>query len=82
MTATRTVHLNVQRPIQDITQSIGHCLDLPLEWYDALVKGLRAEVCDAYEIPEQRLQRIMGVRAQQVALDEITDWGAQGVRLR
>mgnify|MGYP003350316131 CR=1 FL=1 len=54
---TRTIFLEVQRPIQDITDS-ADVFDLPMEWYEALSKGLAAEVADKYEVPEDRIRRI------------------------
>ena len=71
---SRTIFLEVQRPIQDIATS-SQSFDLPLEWYEALTKGLAASVADKYEIPEQRLMRIKAEAKD--ALDYITDWGAQ-----
>jgi hypothetical protein len=72
--ATRTVYLEVHRPIQDIVNP-GDTFDLPLECYEALTKGLAAAVGDKYEIPEQRLMRVKQEAAQ--ALEEIANWGAQ-----
>jgi hypothetical protein len=71
--ASRTVHLEVQRPIQDIT-SPSETFDLPLEWYEALTANLAAAVADKYEIPEARLNRIKN--EARLALEEIVDWGA------
>jgi hypothetical protein len=71
---TRTIYLEVQRPIQDIASST-QAFDVPLEWYEALTKGLGAAVADKYEIPENRLMRIKAEAKE--ALDYITDWGAQ-----
>jgi hypothetical protein len=71
---TRTIYLEVQRPVQDITDST-QTFDLPLEWYDALATGLAAEVADKYEIPEQRIMRLKAEAKE--ALEYITDWGAQ-----
>jgi hypothetical protein len=71
---TRTIFLEVQRPVQDITDST-QTFDLPLEWYECLTKGLGAAVADKYEIPEQRLMRLKAEAKE--ALEYITDWGAQ-----
>jgi hypothetical protein len=70
---TRTIFLEVQRPIQDVSAA-GVTFDLPLEWYYALVKCLAAEVADLYEIPEDRITRIK--REGEMALEYIADWGA------
>ena len=71
--ASRTIHLKVQRPIQEII-SAGQTFDLPLEWYDALTKNLAIEMADKYEVPEQRITRLE--KKAETALEEITDWGA------
>jgi hypothetical protein len=71
--STRTVYLEVQRPIQDIT-SPSETFDLPLEWYEALTANLAAAVADKYEIPEARLNRIKN--EARMALEEIVDWAA------
>ncbi len=72
--ATRTVYLEVQRPVQDVT-SANQLLDIPLEWYTALSKSLAAEMADSNEIPEARITRVKGEARQ--ALEEMADWGAQ-----
>ena len=71
---TRTVFLDVQRPIQDITV-LTQTFDLPLEWYEALTKNLAADMADAYEIPENRIGRIKA--EAKMALEEIADWSDQ-----
>jgi hypothetical protein len=70
---TRTLYLQVQRPIQEITTGT-QTFDLPLEWYEALTKNLGAELADKYEVPENRLMRIK--QEAKFLLDEIVDWGA------
>lgn len=72
--STRTIFLNVHRPIQDIT-SAGQTFDFPKEWYYALVKCLAAEIADLYEVPEDRIRRIKQEGEQ--ALQYIADWGTQ-----
>src|SRR5574337_504819 len=70
---TRTIFLDVQRPIQDVTDS-AQTFDLPLEWYEALTKNLAADMADAFEVPENRITRIK--TEARAALMEISDWGA------
>jgi hypothetical protein len=70
---TRTIFLDVQRPIQDVTDT-AQTFDLPLEWYEALTKNLASDMADAFEIPEQRITRIK--QEARMALEEIADWGA------
>ena len=70
---TRTIFLDVQRPIQDVTDS-AQTFDIPLEWYEALTKNLARDMADAFEIPEQRITRIKAEAKE--ALEEIADWGA------
>ncbi len=72
--STRTLFLNVQRPIQDITAS-DQTFDVPLEWMDAVMIGLAAACADIYEIPEQRLMRLRKEAADR--LEALTDWGVQ-----
>ena len=71
---TRTIFLEVQRPMQDITDA-GQSFDLPLEWYDALTRNLAAMMADKYEVPEDRITRIK--READEALEYISNWGAQ-----
>ncbi len=71
--ASRTVYLEVQRPIQEMVSS-GDAIDVPMEWYDAIIKGLAAMVADKYEVPEQRIVRIKN--EAKAAIAELTDWGA------
>jgi hypothetical protein len=70
---TRTLFLDVQRPIQDLVTA-SQTFDIPLEWYDTISKVLAAMMADAYEIPEQRIIRIK--REAKESLDELGDWGA------
>jgi len=72
--STKTVYLEVQRPIQDIT-SVDDTYDLPLEWYETISSNLAASMADRYEIPEDRLRRIKQEAA--ASLNELADWGAQ-----
>lgn len=70
---TRTLYLQVQRPIQEVT-SATQVLDMPVEWYEGLTKVLGASLTDKYEVPEQRLVRIK--QEAKMVWDEIADWGA------
>jgi hypothetical protein len=70
---TRTLFLDVQRPIQDIVSN-SDSFDLPLEWYHCLTLSLGAAMADAYEIPEPRIQRLKKEAAMK--LEMIADWGA------
>ena len=70
---TRTIFLDVHRPIQDVTDS-AQTFDLPLEWYEALTLSLAADMADAFEIPEPRIARKK--KEAKEALEEISDWGA------
>jgi len=72
--STRTIYLEVQRPIQDITAA-DQTFDIPLEWYETLTKNLAAALADRFEIPEERLRRIKSEAAE--SLTELADWGAQ-----
>jgi hypothetical protein len=70
---TRTLFLDVQRPIQDVTQETD-LIDIPLEWYEAVSKACAASMTDAFEIPEPRLMRIK--KEARELEDELADWGA------
>ncbi len=72
--STRTIFLNTQRPMQDITGAT-QSFDLPTEWYDALVKCLGASMADLFEVPEDRMQRIK--REASEMEDYIANWGSQ-----
>jgi hypothetical protein len=70
---TRTIMLDVQRPIQDVAAETD-LLDIPLEWYDTFQLDLKAHLADAFEVPEQRLLRIKA--EAKAAVDELAGWGA------
>lgn len=72
--STRTLFLNVQRPVQDWT-SDAQSVDMPLEWYLAMTKYLASEVADMYEVPEDRITRLKN--EANTALEYIADWGSQ-----
>lgn len=71
--STRTVFLDVQRPIQDVTATTD-LIDLPEEWYDTLSLTCQAAMADAFEVPEPRVTRVK--REAKDALEELADWGA------
>ncbi len=70
---TQTVFLDVQRPIQDVTQQTD-LIDIPLEWYEAVSKTCGAAMADAFEIPEQRIMRVK--KEARDLENELADWGA------
>ena len=72
--STRTLFLNVQRPIQDVTAG-DQTFDLPLEWMEPLMIGLAAACANVYEIPLDRTQMLKQEAA--ALLEEIADWGVQ-----
>ena len=72
--STRTLFLNVQRPIQDVTAG-DQTFDLPLEWMQPLMVGLAAICANVYEIPLDRTQMLKQEAA--ALLEEIADWGVQ-----
>lgn len=69
-----TIFLDAHRPLQDII-SVSQTFDLPLEWYQALIICLAAQIADYYEVPEDRIRRLKA--EAQAAEDYISDWGAQ-----
>jgi hypothetical protein len=52
------LHLNVQRPIQDITSS-NQTFDFPSEWYQSLRWGLASELVGDYGLDLQRATLVM-----------------------
>lgn len=70
---TRTIFLDVQRPIQDVTAA-DESFDLPLEWYHALIKLLAYELCDIWQVPEERCVRVRADADR--ALEYIDAWGS------
>ena len=69
-----TIFLDAHRPIQDIT-SVGQTFDFPREWYMALVRRLMVELADYFEVPEDRLMRLM--KQSDDAEEYIANWGSQ-----
>jgi hypothetical protein len=74
MDSTRTVYMDAHRPIQDIT-AMGQTFDLPMEWYDAMIKCLGARIVDMYEVPEDRTNRVKAEGRE--AEEYIANWGVQ-----
>jgi hypothetical protein len=71
---TRTIFLDTHRPVQDIT-AVGQTFDLPVEWYQALIRCLMVELADYFEVPEDRLGRL--IRQKEQAEEYIANWGVQ-----
>ena len=67
-----TLHLNVQRPIQDITSS-NQTFDFPQEWYQALRWGLASELAADYGLDLNRaglvIQRAESYKQRLMAWD-------------
>ncbi len=72
--STRTLFLNVQRPIQDVTAG-DQTFDLPMEWMEPLMIGLAAACANVYELPMDRTAFLKKEAADM--LDELADWGVQ-----
>lgn len=72
--ATRTVYLNVQRPLYDVTAGTDE-LDFPSEWVLPLRYGLAMILLDEYEVPEDRAMRIIKM-ANQFHID-LQDWSVE-----
>lgn len=57
-TATgETIRLTIEREIEDVTAP-GDAVDVPAEWYDAVVYGLAARLCDEYERNTASAERV------------------------
>lgn len=69
-----TLHLIYQRQIQDMVSSTDN-FDLPQEWSQAIVWCLAAELCEEYDVPESKIQRIT-MRADKYKNDLI-DWDVE-----
>lgn len=72
--STRTIFLNVQRPVQDLVAG-ADSFDLPLEWYEPMIQYFCSQLADYYEVPEDRIRRLKQEGA--AALKWIGDWGTQ-----
>lgn len=55
---TYELHLNVQRPIEDITGA-NQTFDFPSEWYQSLRWGLAAELASEYGLTTERISAII-----------------------
>lgn len=72
--ASRTIWVNVQRPIYDMTAGTDE-FDLPSEWFLLLRYWLAEIMADEEEVPENRLAR---VRAQAAEYREsLLDWAIE-----
>jgi hypothetical protein len=75
----RTIYGNFQRQLFDMTSS-GDEFDFPAEAFLALRWGLAAELCDEYEVPEDRIKRVES-KAKFYA-DELQDWSVETTPLQ
>lgn len=55
--AGETIRLTIEREIEDIA-SPNDAVDVPAEWYDAVVYGLAARLCDDYERSTASAERV------------------------
>lgn len=71
---TRTIHLIIHRPLNDINLS-SDGFDFPQEWYQALKWGLAAEIATEFGVPTDILQV---VETKAVAYKEkMVDWSQE-----
>jgi hypothetical protein len=68
------VHLNIQRPIQDITSS-NQTFDFPQEWYQSLRWGLASELSAEYGLTTERISAIIS-RANSYK-DRLSAWDTE-----
>lgn len=57
---TYSIYLNTLLPVYDMTSSTNE-IDLPKEWFRAIKFGLAADMADEYEVPEDRIARLMAI---------------------
>lgn len=62
---TETLNLTVIREIEDVT-SADDTLDLPAEWYDAILYGLADRLCDFFGVADTRRAVIAGRAAEKM----------------
>jgi hypothetical protein len=72
--AQHTIYGNFQRQLFDMTNSTDE-FDFPSEAFLALRWGLAAELCDEYEVPEDRIRRVES-KAKYYA-DQLEDWSVE-----
>jgi hypothetical protein len=72
--ATRTIYLNAQRPIYDMSAA-GDEFDLPAEWFLAIQYGLMAIIADDYDVDENRIIRITQLADRY--LSEAVGWSTE-----
>jgi len=77
--AVGTIYGNFQRPLYDMTSGTDE-FDLPSEWFMYLKWALAAEIADEYEVPEDRIVRIMK-RAEGYRQD-LDDWSVEWAPLQ
>lgn len=65
--AGETVEYTYQREIEDVT-ALGDTVDMPVEYYDAVVYGLAARLADDFELESGAVNRVIA-RAQQMEDD-------------
>lgn len=69
---TITVYLNVLRPIYDLGSTTTQEIDLPSEWFQAIIWGVAADMADEFEVPEDRLMRLQ--KKAQFYLEQLGEW--------
>lgn len=65
--AGETVEITYEREFEDIA-SASDTIDLPVEWYDAVILGLAARLCGPYAIPERMIVEQKAERAKREAM--------------
>jgi len=71
---TRTIYLQAQRPLSDMTTGTDE-FDFPAEWFYYLVYALAADLADDNEVPEDRIARLEKTRDTMQA--NLFDWSIE-----
>jgi hypothetical protein len=71
---SRTIYLNAQRPLYDMTTGTDE-FDFPAEWYYYLVYALAADIADDNEVPEDRIVRLE--RTRDKLNTDLMDWAVE-----
>jgi hypothetical protein len=71
---SRTIYLNVQRPLYDMSAGADE-FDFPAEWFYYLVYALAADIADDNEVPEDRIMRLENKAAS--LLNNLMDWSIE-----
>jgi len=71
---SRTIYLNVQRPLYDMSAGTDE-FDFPAEWFYYLVYALAADIADDNEVPEDRIMRLEQKAAG--LLNNLMDWAIE-----